>query len=77
MCCIVLQITRHTYEELYALLNFQLEDMYADLLLCKELAGLWMLVSLTHYAELMDVHSTTQQVGIGITVNDHLSQEIV
>jgi len=51
--------------------------VYADLLLCKELAGLLMLMSLTHYAELMDVHTTAQRVGVGITANDHLSQKIV
>lgn len=47
MCCIVLQSAGYTYEELYALINFQLEDMYTDLLPCKELAGLPMLLSHT------------------------------
>lgn len=51
--------------------------MYADLSPCKELPGLLMRMSLTHCAELMDVRSTTQQVGVGITVNDHLNQKIV
>lgn len=50
---------------------------YADLLPCKELAGLLMLMSVIHYAELMDVHSTTQQAGVGITVNDRLDQKVV
>lgn len=51
--------------------------MYADLLFCIELAGLLLLLPLIHYAEVMDVLSITQQVGVGITVNDHLSQKIV
>lgn len=76
MCCTVLQVAKYTHEELYALNNFQLEDVCADLLLCKELAGLMMLMS--HIlSELMDVHGTTQQAGVGITVNDHLSQKTV
>lgn len=51
--------------------------MYADLLFCKELAGLLLLLSLIHYADMMNVLSITQQVGVGITVNDHLSQKTV
>lgn len=51
--------------------------MYTDLLFCKELAGLLLLLSLTHYAEVMNVPSITQQVGVSITVNDHFSQKIV
>lgn len=51
--------------------------MYADILFFKELAGLLLLLSLIHYSEVMDVLSITQQVGVGIIVNDHISQKIV
>lgn len=54
------------------LLIFSLKT-HADLLLCKELAGLLMLMSV----ELMNVHSATQQVGVDIPVDDHLNQKIV
>lgn len=77
MCCTVLQVAKYTHEELYALINVQLEDVCADLLLCKELAGLLILMSFIHYAELMDVHGTTQQAGVGITMNDNLSEKTV
>lgn len=58
------------------LLIFSLKTS-ADLLLCKELAGLLMLMSLILYVELMDVHSATQQAGVDISVNYHLNQKIV